>query len=61
MQLDDGAPQTSYYMPATPSGSTEPDGWDDWVSNSIIEVPLVFQVQPGAHTLKVRHEAAMQW
>ena len=53
MQLDDGTPQTSYYMPATPSGSTEPDGWDDWVSNSIIEVPVVFPVQPGAHTLKV--------
>ena len=56
LQIDDGAPQTSHFVPpATPGNLPNAwDGVDGWVANSIIEVPMVFQVQPGAHTLKVR-------
>lgn len=56
LQIDDGEAQTSYYVPPAAPGDL-PDAWDGtdgWVANSIIEVPMVFQVQPGAHTLKVR-------
>ncbi|KAI0693088.1 hypothetical protein C8T65DRAFT_668723 [Cerioporus squamosus] len=55
LQIDDGEPQTSHFVPAATPGNL-PDAWDGvdgWVANSIIEVPMVFPVQPGAHTLKV--------
>ena len=55
LQIDDGAPQTSHYVPASVAGGV-PSGWsgvDGWVANSIITVPVVLPVQPGAHTLKV--------
>ena len=56
LQIDDGQPKTVNYVPATPRGQTAPPGWggmNGWVANSIIEVPVVLPVQPGAHTLKV--------
>ena len=56
LQIDDGAPQTQYFVPAATPGDL-PDAWngnDGWVANSIIDVPFVFPTQPGAHTLKVR-------
>ncbi len=56
LQIDGGEPQTSHFVPAATPGNL-PDAWDGldgWVANSIIEVPMVFPVQPGAHTLKVR-------
>ena len=55
LQIDGGSPQTSHYVPATASGQTAPAPWgsvDGWVANSIISVPMVFPVQPGAHTLQ---------
>ncbi|KAI0659591.1 hypothetical protein C8Q70DRAFT_915222 [Cubamyces menziesii] len=55
LQIDDGEAQTKYFVPSATAGNL-PEGWDGmdgWVSNSIIELPMVFQVQPGAHTLKV--------
>ncbi|OJT11184.1 hypothetical protein TRAPUB_12291 [Trametes pubescens] len=55
LQVDDGTPQTSYFVPAATPGSL-PAAWagmDGWVAKSIIEVPMVFPVQPGAHTLKL--------
>ncbi|KAI8990365.1 hypothetical protein BD414DRAFT_483368 [Trametes punicea] len=55
LQIDDGEAQTKYFVPPATPGDL-PDGWDGtdgWVANSIIEVPMVFPVQPGAHTLKV--------
>ncbi|KAI0772419.1 hypothetical protein BD413DRAFT_545266 [Trametes elegans] len=55
LQIDDGEPQTSFFVPAAAPGSL-PSVWggpDGWVANSIIEVSQVFPVQPGAHTLKV--------
>ncbi|KAI0673152.1 hypothetical protein C8Q78DRAFT_703002 [Trametes maxima] len=55
LQIDDGAAQTAYFVPAAVPGNL-PDAWDGndgWVANSIIEVPLVFPVATGAHTLKV--------
>ncbi|KAI9058756.1 glycoside hydrolase family 115 protein [Trametes sanguinea] len=55
LQIDDGTPQTSYFVPPATPGDL-PDGWDGadgWVANNIIRVTQVFQVQPGAHTLKV--------
>ena len=56
LQIDEGAAQTQAFVPPATPGNL-PDAWDGndgWVANSIIEVPMVFQVQPGAHTLKVR-------
>ena len=57
LQIDDGAPQTSHFVPAATPGNL-PDAWagtNGWVANSIIEVPMRFSgIQPGAHTLKVR-------
>ncbi|KAM5532519.1 hypothetical protein V8D89_013806 [Ganoderma adspersum] len=55
LQIDSGAPQTQYFVPPATPGDL-PDAWDGndgWVANSIIEVPFVFPIQPGAHTLKV--------
>ncbi|KAI0742887.1 hypothetical protein C8Q80DRAFT_1191287 [Daedaleopsis nitida] len=55
LQIDDGEPQTNHFVPPATPGNL-PDAWgglDGWVANSIIEVPMVFPVQPGAHTLKV--------
>ncbi|KAI0830304.1 hypothetical protein BC628DRAFT_1357337 [Trametes gibbosa] len=55
LQIDDGTPQTNYFVPAATPGSL-PGAWggaDGWVAKSIIEVPMVFPVEPGAHTLKV--------
>ncbi|CDO68743.1 Glycoside Hydrolase Family 115 protein [Trametes cinnabarina] len=55
LQIDDEQPKTSYFVPPATPGDL-PDGWDGtdgWVANNIIQVPMVFQVQPGAHTLKV--------
>ncbi|RPD63354.1 hypothetical protein L227DRAFT_386788 [Lentinus tigrinus ALCF2SS1-6] len=55
LQIDGGEPQTSHFVPPATPGNL-PDAWDGvdgWVANSIIEVPMVFPVQPGAHTLKV--------
>lgn len=55
LQVDDGTRQTNYFVPAATPGSL-PSAWggqDGWVAKSIIEVPMVFSVQPGAHTLKV--------
>lgn len=55
-QIDDGAPATNYFVPASVPGQV-PAPWngnDGWVANSIIEVPVTLPVQPGAHTLKVR-------
>ena len=56
LQIDNGTPQTSCFVPPSIPGDTPPgwDGDDGWVANSIIEVPMVLPVQPGAHTLKVR-------
>ncbi|EIW56479.1 uncharacterized protein TRAVEDRAFT_49304 [Trametes versicolor FP-101664 SS1] len=54
-QIDDGAPATNYFVPASVPGQV-PAPWngnDGWVANSIIEVPVTLPVQPGAHTLKV--------
>lgn len=56
LQIDDGEAQTSAFVPPATPGDL-PDAWDGndgWVANSIIEVPMVFPVQPGVHTLKVR-------
>lgn len=57
LQIDEGAPQTSFFVPAATPGNL-PDAWDGtdgWVANSIIEVPMLFTgIAPGAHTLKVR-------
>ncbi|TBU59951.1 hypothetical protein BD310DRAFT_1038213 [Dichomitus squalens] len=55
LQIDNGTTQTSYFVPRSVPGDTPPgwDGNDGWVANSIIEVPMVLPVQPGAHTLKV--------
>ncbi|KAI0758973.1 hypothetical protein C8Q74DRAFT_277496 [Fomes fomentarius] len=56
LSIDDGEPQTTYFVPETPKGSSAPAPWggvDGWVANSIIEVPVVLDVQPGKHTLKV--------
>lgn len=56
LQVDDGATETVHFVPPAKPG-TLPAGWggkDGWVANSIIDVPFVFPVQPGAHTLKVR-------
>ncbi|KAH9894039.1 hypothetical protein C8Q73DRAFT_500700 [Cubamyces lactineus] len=55
LQIDDGAPQTSYFVPASVPGQvpTPWNGVDGWVANSIISVPMVLPVQPGAHTLKL--------
>lgn len=56
LQIDSGAPQTRYFVPPATPGNL-PNAWDGndgWVANSIIEVPFVFPVQPGAHTLKVQ-------
>ncbi|KAI0772430.1 hypothetical protein BD413DRAFT_42662 [Trametes elegans] len=54
-QIDDGTPKTNYFVPASVPGQT-PAPWggnDGWVANSIISVPVVLPVQPGAHTLKL--------
>lgn len=55
MAIDVGAPTPAYFVPSSkPGGVPAPwGGLDGWVANSIIKVPLEFQVQPGAHTLKV--------
>ena len=64
LQIDGGEAKTAYFVPATAKGKTTPGPWgglDGWVANSIISVPVVLPVQPGAHTLKVgifsSHEA----
>ncbi len=56
LQGDDGAPQTKYFVPTAKPGTLPAawDGLDGWVAASINDVPFDFQVQPGAHTLKVR-------
>ena len=57
LQVDKGAPQTKYFVHAVKTPGTLPAAWwgrDGWVSNSIIDVPFVFPIRPGAHTLKVR-------
>ena len=57
LQIDDGVAQTSHFVPRATPGNL-PGAWggvNGWVANSIIEVPMVYPVQPGAHTLKVRH------
>ncbi|KAI8990382.1 hypothetical protein BD414DRAFT_483452 [Trametes punicea] len=55
LQIDDDAPQTTYYVPPSVPGQVPApwDGLDGWVANSIISVPMVLPVQPGAHTLKL--------
>ncbi|KAM5532521.1 hypothetical protein V8D89_013808 [Ganoderma adspersum] len=56
LQVDNGAPQTKHFVPAVKTPGTLPAAWwgrDGWVLNSIIDVPFVFPVRPGAHTLKV--------
>lgn len=63
LQIDDGQAQTSHFVPRATPGNL-PDAWgglDGWVANSIIEVPMVFPVQPGAHTLKVRRALMGIW
>ena len=57
LQIDDGEAQTQQFVPPATPGDLPAawDGNDGWVANSIIEVPMVFPVQPGAHTLKVRN------
>lgn len=60
LQIDNEEAQTSHFVPRATPGNL-PDAWaglDGWVANSIIEVPMVFPVQPGAHTLKVRQDVA---
>ena len=62
LQIDGGAAQTRYFVPATAKGASAPAPWggvNGWVANSIIEVPFVFPVQPGAHTLKVSVSAKL--
>ncbi|KAI0369314.1 hypothetical protein BV20DRAFT_1113770 [Pilatotrama ljubarskyi] len=55
LQIDDGAPVTKYFVPASVPGQVPApwNGVDGWVANSINSVPMVLPVQPGAHTLKV--------
>ncbi|PIL25858.1 hypothetical protein GSI_11611 [Ganoderma sinense ZZ0214-1] len=56
LQIDDGTPQTQYFIPAATILGDLPNAWngtDGWVANNIIDVPFVFPTQPGAHTLKV--------
>ncbi|KAH9920841.1 uncharacterized protein BXZ73DRAFT_104577 [Epithele typhae] len=56
LQIDNGTPKTTYFVPKTAAGQVTPAPWggaDGWVANSIISVPMVLPVQPGAHTLKV--------
>ncbi|KAI0324107.1 hypothetical protein GY45DRAFT_1331893 [Cubamyces sp. BRFM 1775] len=55
LQIDDGAPKTSYFVPSSVPGQvpTPWNGLNGWVANSIISVPMVLPVQPGAHTLKL--------
>ncbi|KAI0758924.1 hypothetical protein C8Q74DRAFT_1300824 [Fomes fomentarius] len=55
LQIDNEEAQTSHFVPRATPGNL-PDAWaglDGWVANGVIEVPMVFPVQPGAHTLKV--------
>ncbi|KAI0651150.1 hypothetical protein C8Q79DRAFT_1004466 [Trametes meyenii] len=55
LQIDDGTPQTNHFVPASVPGQVPApwNGVDGWVANSIISVPFVLPVEPGAHTLKV--------
>ncbi|KAI0758921.1 hypothetical protein C8Q74DRAFT_1300799 [Fomes fomentarius] len=55
LQIDNETAQTSHFVPrATPGNLPNAwDGLDGWVADSIIQVPMVFSVKPGAHTLKV--------
>ncbi|OBZ74369.1 hypothetical protein A0H81_05491 [Grifola frondosa] len=55
MQIDSGALQTNYFIPPAIPGEYPPEwsGNDGWVANSIVTVPMDFDVPPGAHVLKV--------
>jgi hypothetical protein len=52
LQVDDGTPQTTYFMPPAAPGN-EPPQWNDFVANSIVPIPGNFTAWPGAHTLKL--------
>ncbi|KAL6302572.1 hypothetical protein BKA93DRAFT_389853 [Sparassis latifolia] len=52
LQMDSDDPQVSYFIPNAAPGSL-PDAWNQWVSESIVTVPMTFYAPPGAHTLTV--------
>ncbi|KAJ7607358.1 hypothetical protein FB45DRAFT_948146 [Roridomyces roridus] len=55
MQVDEGAPQSNYFFPNAAPGA-EPAAWDGlngFVANSIISAQNAFEVEAGAHTLKL--------
>ncbi|KAJ3551132.1 hypothetical protein NM688_g4903 [Phlebia brevispora] len=52
LQVDDQAPQTTYFIPLAAPGM-EPPIWDSFVANSIVPVINSFVAPPGAHTLTV--------
>ncbi|KAI0031785.1 hypothetical protein K488DRAFT_78865 [Vararia minispora EC-137] len=53
VQVDDQAPQTTYFIPAAGNPGDEPPQWNDFVANSIVPITGVFTAWPGSHTLKV--------
>ncbi|EIW74204.1 glycoside hydrolase family 115 protein [Coniophora puteana RWD-64-598 SS2] len=50
LQVDDGEPQTEYYVPSASPG-TQPPEWDNWVAQNTITTQTNFTAWPGAHTL----------
>jgi hypothetical protein len=56
VQVDGGAPLSTYFFPPAAPG-LQPAAWnghDGFAANSIISVPNKLSLAPGAHTLKVR-------
>ena len=56
MQLDGGSVETMYFIPPAAPGTLPPqwNGYDGYVANAIVDVPMTVKAAPGAHTLKVR-------
>ena len=57
IQVDEQAPKSAYYVPPSSSGrradGQRPIGWDTFVSDSVINVPTNWTINPGKHTVKV--------